>query len=184
MTDGMLLAIAFAIGWLPTFVYRAEAMQDALPFYSPAERRWVKLAPIVLALHTTLASFVLSRTDPPPWRAAVAVAVFLVGVGFWFWARIQIGPLRVTRLPDEPPHALRRDGPFGIVRNPLYFGYLTFAAAPLIAAALPLLLLTWLVCFAALAVRADQEERRLHQQLGEAYAAYCRDVKRLVPFVW
>ena len=33
-------------------------------------------------------------------------------------------------------------------------------------------------------IRAEQEERRLHAQLGPAYADYCRTVKRLIPFVW
>ena len=39
-------------------------------------------------------------------------------------------------------------------------------------------------CCVALIVRAAQEERRLHAQLGSVYAEYCRSVKRLIPFVW
>lgn len=182
---GIALAVAFGLGWIPLFVFRAEAMQDALPYYSGGERRWVQLTPLVIAAHVTFACLVVSVTEPlPPARVLLGVAVFIAGAAFWFWGRRQIGPLRRTRLPDEPPGALRRDGAFGLVRNPLYFGYLVAAAAPVIVAAAPLPALTWLACFTVLAVRAAQEEARLHDQLGPAYAAYCRDVKRLIPFVW
>jgi protein-S-isoprenylcysteine O-methyltransferase Ste14 len=184
MSVGLLLAFGFALGWIPLYVYRTEAMRDAFPYYSAAERRWIWLSPTLVALHMTLACILVSFTDPPPGRTAIAIAVFAAGIIFWFRARAQIGPLRSTRLPDEPPRELRRDGPFGLVRNPLYLGYLVVAAAPVIVAAQPILLLSYAACFAALAARTAHDERRLHRQLGEHYAAYCRDVKRLIPFVW
>jgi protein-S-isoprenylcysteine O-methyltransferase Ste14 len=144
----------------------------------------VTLTPAIVGAHATLGCILVSLSDPPPWRAACGAALFGAGVAFWFRARVQIGPLRVTRLPVEAPATLRRDGPFGLVRNPLFFGYLVVAVAPVLVAAQPILLLTFAACFAALAIRAEQEERRLHAQLGAAYGVYCRNVKRLIPFVW
>lgn len=184
MIDGVFLALSYGLGWIPLFVYRAEAMTDALPHYSSAERRWVRLSPAIVAVHVTLACLLLSFASWPTGRAIAAVALFAAALGFWFWARAQIGPLRTTRLPDDRPLELRRDGPFGLVRNPLYLGYLVAAAAPLIVTQRPILLVTFAACFAALAVRAEQEERRLHVQLGAEYADYCQQVKRLIPFVW
>jgi len=184
VTLGLGLALVFAVGWIPLWVFRAEAMSDALPYYSPAERRSVGSAAAILAAHTSLACIVLSVSSPPRWRAALGVVLFAAAIGFWMWARAQIGPLRVTRLPDQPPPALRRDGPFGVVRNPLYLGYLMAAAAPALTAGRALLAVSFAACFAVLAIRAAQEERRLHAQLGPAYAEYCRSVKRLIPFVW
>jgi protein-S-isoprenylcysteine O-methyltransferase Ste14 len=179
------LSALFALGWLPLFVFRAESLNDALPHYSGSERRWVTLAPAIIATHATLAAIAVSMTAPLPWwRAAVGVMVFAAGIAFWFWGRHQIGPLGRTRLPDEPPPELRRDGAFGLVRNPLYFGYLIAAAAPVLVSAQPVFVATWIACFAALGIRATQEERRLHAQLGPVYADYCRRVKRLIPFVW
>jgi protein-S-isoprenylcysteine O-methyltransferase Ste14 len=70
------------------------------------------------------------------------------------------------------------------VRHPLYFGVLVVSAAPAVAAGRLFLLCTYLMCVVAIVVRALQEERRLHAQLGSEYASYCRDVKRLVPFLW
>ena len=181
----VVLGVAFGLGWIPLFVFRAEAMQQALPYYTAGERRWVRATPVIVATHVTIACLATSATTPLPfWRVALGVALFLAGVAFWFWGRLQIGPLRDTRLPDQAPGALRRTGAFGLVRNPLYFGYLIAAAAPAIVAARPFLAATWLACLAVFAVRAEQEERRLHVQLGQAYADYCRDVKRLIPYVW
>lgn len=181
---GPVLAVVFGLGWIPLYIFRAESIPQALAQYAGAERRWVMLTPAVVGVHATLACMLVSFSHPPPWRAACGMAVFVAGVAFWFRARAQIGPLRVTRLPDQAPTALRRDGAFGLVRNPLFFGYLVVAAAPLLVAARPILLLTFAACFVALAVRAEQEERRLHAQLGPLYDDYCRVVKRLIPFVW
>lgn len=181
----VLLGAAFGLGWLPAFVFRAEALREALPLYSAAEQRSATLTPLILALHVSLACALVSFTNPlPPRRAAVGIVLFALGFGFWLWGRLQISPLRQKRLPDQPPLHLRRDGAFGLVRNPLYFAYLLMAAAPVLVSAQPLAVFTWLAAFAALAVRAEQEERRLHAQVGPAYADYCRRVKRLIPFVW
>jgi protein-S-isoprenylcysteine O-methyltransferase Ste14 len=184
MTGALVLASAFALGWVPLYLYRAEAMWEALAYYSATERRWVMLTPAILAAHVTAACILVSVSDPPIWRAGVGAAVFLVGIAFWFRARAQIGPLRVTRLPVDAPTTLRRDGAFAFVRNPLFFGYLLAAAGPALVAARPVLLLTFAACFLALTVRAEQEERRLRTQLGAAYVDYCGEVKRLIPFVW
>jgi protein-S-isoprenylcysteine O-methyltransferase Ste14 len=179
------LSAFFGLGWIPLFAFRAEALQDALPYYAGRERFWVRTAPLIVGAHVALSCALVSFVAPlPPLRTALAIALYLGAVAFWFRARAQIGPLGRRPLPDEAPPALRRDGPFGLVRNPLYLAYLLAAAAPAIVAGRAVLLLTWLAAFAALAIRAAQEEHRLHVQLGAAYAAYSRDVKRLIPFLW
>ena len=114
----------------------------------------------------------------------LGLTLFAAAVAFWFWGRMMIGPLRVRRLPDEPPLRLQQHGAFGVVRHPLYFGYLLAAAAPLAVVPRPLFVLTFALCGVALMVRAVQEERRLRAQVGAPYDAYCRAVKRLIPFVW
>jgi protein-S-isoprenylcysteine O-methyltransferase Ste14 len=181
----IVLGVVFGVGWLLIFAFRAEVMRAALPYYSPAERFWVRAAPLILALHVTVAcSFVSLLPTVPRLRGAVGIALYVAALLFWLRARAQIGPLHRRPLPDDVPPTLRRDGPFGLVRNPLYLAYLVAGAAPAIVAARPVLALTWMMAFAALAIRAAQEERRLHAQLGPAYAAYCREVKSLIPFVW
>lgn len=185
MTRRLALGLLFALGWLPLYVLRVESFADALLIYSREERRWVWLTPALITLHMSASCVTISFTPAiPAWRAVLSVVVFAGGIAFWVWGRVQIGPVRVRRLPDEPPLQLRRDGAFGIVRHPLYCGYLIAAAAPLLVATRALLGVTFALCAIALATRATQEERRLHAQLGATYEQYCREVKRLVPFVW
>lgn len=185
MSLGIALGLAFGLGWIPLFVCRAEALTEALPSYTPTERRWVTLTPALLALHMVSVCVATSLTAHVTCAAAAAgVALFGSAIAFWFWGRLMIGPLRVRRLPTEPPLRLQRSGAFGIVRHPLYFGYLLGAAAPLIVVPRPLFLLTFALATAALVVRALQEERRLRAQIGAPYDDYCREVRRLIPFVW
>jgi len=185
MSRGVLLAVIFALGWLPLRVFRAEAVREALPFYDRGERRWVRASIALLTIHISAACLTLTLQPPPPLsRSLLGIAVFAAGIGFWLWGRAEIGPLRVTRLPEEPPRRLRRDGAFGLVRHPLYFGVLVAASAPVVTAGCAALACTFALAAAAVAVRSTQEERRLRTQLGLEYDAYCREVKRLIPFVW
>jgi protein-S-isoprenylcysteine O-methyltransferase Ste14 len=185
MSPGVGLGVFFGLGWAVFYVFRPEGIRAAFPFYTPAERLWVQFAPAILSLHVTAACISITRTTViSPLPGVLAVATFVMAIGFWFWGRTMIGPLRVRRLPQQPPLRFRCDGAFGIVRHPLYFGYLLAASAPLLVVCRVFLLVTLALSFSALAVRAVQEERHLRAQIGPRYAAYCRDVKRLIPFVW
>ena len=185
MNRGVWLACVFALGWLPLHVFRAESVVAALPHYERWERVWVYVTMVLLSAHVTVACVCLAAMPTVSCgRAAVALALFAAAVGFWLWGRAQIGPLRVTRLPEEPPVRLRRDGAFGLVRHPLYFAMLVLTGARVVASGRVLPALSWALCAAVIAVRAQQEERRLRAQLGAVYDTYCRDVKRLIPFVW
>jgi len=185
MNTGQALAILYTAGVAVLFFLRAEALESALPYYTGRERFAVIATPIVVSGHMALACYLLSLRAAVSTAVVVAsVAIFFGGFLFWVWARHTIGPVRAPRLPDEAPLRLRRDGPFGVVRNPLYLGLLVMMAAPLVVVPRPLLVGTWLLSAGALAGRAAQDERRLHAQLGTAYAEYCREVARLIPFVW
>ena len=185
MNTGAALAVFFTLGWVLLYVCRAESVPAALPFYSRSERPWVVLTSTILTGHATAACLMVTWTPVIPLAsAALAVVAFVAAIAFWLWARVEIGGLQVRCLPNQPPQRFRRDGAFGIVRHPLYLGHLLAAGAPLLVACRAFLLGTLTLSFVMLAVRAVQEERRLHAQLGPTYEMYCRDVKRLIPFVW
>ena len=185
MNRGVLLAFIFALGWLPLHLFRAETVTEALPFYDRSERRWVWTSIMLLTAHISAACLTLTLRPPPPaGRCALGVAVFAAGIGFWLWGRTFIGPLGEPRLPEQPPRELRRDGAFGLVRHPLYLGVLVAASAPVAATGYIVLVATFALAATAIVARALQEERRLRAQLGPEYERYCREVKRLIPFVW
>jgi protein-S-isoprenylcysteine O-methyltransferase Ste14 len=185
MSLGIALGLVFGLSWIPLFVFRAESVTEALPSYTPSERLWVTLTPAALTLHMMSVCVAMSLTADITWAGAGAgVVLFGSAIAFWFWGRLLIGPLRVRRLPTDPPLRLQRRGAFGVVRHPLYLGYLLAAAAPLAVVPHPLFVLTFALSSVGLIVRAVQEERRLRAQVGAPYDDYCRDVKRLIPFVW
>ena len=184
MTLGVLLAIVFMIGWLPPYLWRTEPMVQALPAYDSGERYSTLATAIALTVHMAIGCIMLTLHHVPLLRGLIALAIFGFGIGFWYWGRTLIGPLQVRRMPDELPPAFLTSGAFGIVRHPLYFSYLTAAAAPVVATLSPWLVLSYTVCAVMLGARAITEEKRLRTQLGAQYDDYSRKVKRLVPFVW
>jgi protein-S-isoprenylcysteine O-methyltransferase Ste14 len=184
MTNGFWLAMGFALGWIPLFCFRTESYLEVRRSYQGAERLWTTLAPAFIGIHCTVSCFALSFVEITPWRLITSAAVFAFALAFWFWGRPMISPLTTRVHPDNPPLEFHRDGAFGVVRHPLFFSYLVASTAPLIAVPYLSLFTTYVLCVVALIIRARQEERRLHAQLGPAYERYCRQVARLIPFVW
>ena len=182
---GKALVLLFTIGWLPVFLLRAETWHVALPVYERGERFWIVVTPVIIAAHFTLGCLAArAELSMPMWRAVVSAAVFVAGIFVWLWGRSEIGPLRVRRLPSDAPLAFRRDGAFAMVRHPMYFGHVLASLAPVVATPRLTLLSTFAACAFAVSMIAIQEERRLYTQLGPVYAQYCREVKRLIPFIW
>lgn len=185
MTGAMVLAILMALGLIPLFVFRTEPVTRALEVVTPKERLSWRLAVAALTVHMTLCCLLIANTvrvtDP---STIAGVAAFAGGMVFWLWGRVAIGPLRDRRTPDQPPLEFRHDGPFGLVRNPLYFGLLLACAGLCLAASHISAWMTFVPCVYVLDLRARHEEERMLAQVGASYAAYQRAVKRLIPFVW
>jgi protein-S-isoprenylcysteine O-methyltransferase Ste14 len=186
MTVGAILAVVYTIGWIPLYWIRAESLQAALIQYGQNEGIAAVSTSVAVSVHVTLSCLTLCFTNEPIplWSAGLMILIYGAGLAYWVAARRLIAPLDVRRLPEEAPVELCRHGAFGLVRNPLYFGILICISAPLAAVPRLYLAATFIICFAALALRALQDEARMLAQLGEPYEDYCRNVKRLIPFVW
>lgn len=85
------------------------------------------------------------------------------------------------RAPASAPQPLTR-GPYALVRHPLYGGLLLAMLGSALAQS-SLWLLPLLVYLPAFIRSARREEQQLLQQFPEAYAAYRRRTKMLLPFV-
>jgi protein-S-isoprenylcysteine O-methyltransferase Ste14 len=104
---------------------------------------------------------------------ALAGAVFaLLGIG-------QFVSLGVNPLPTRPAARMVRGGVYRVSRNPMYVGLVAvLAGSGLAAGSLPVLIsaLPLFLCLDIYAIR--REERYLERSFGEAYLAYCQDVRR------
>ena len=93
--------------------------------------------------------------------------------------RLHAGSRGMERLPDR----IIRSGPYGYTRNPMYLGHLIFMLGLGLVTRSKL---AWLILLANVPwfhMRVLEDEERLREHFGEEYEAYCRDVKRWVPFV-
>jgi protein-S-isoprenylcysteine O-methyltransferase Ste14 len=113
---------------------------------------------------------------------AIGVALAAAGIAATFGAQLSMGASWRVGVDPAEHTALVTDGPFGIVRNPIYsamlstvFGLLLMVPSPLAVAGFALLLLG-----IELQVRLV-EEPYLLQVHGDAYARYAARVGRFVP---
>lgn len=113
------------------------------------------------------------------------LALDLAGIGFAIWARLALGAnwSGIVATTKEG-HELVQTGPYAIVRHPIYAGILL----AMIGTALTLGTLAGyigLLCgFVAIMIRVNVEESLMSRQFNEAYEAYRRRTKKLVPFLW
>jgi len=119
------------------------------------------------------------------WLQAFGAIAIAVGMYITFLTmRANTFASPVVKIQAARGHRVVSDGPYAIVRHPMYGGSL------LLVAGIPLLLGSWwglamaLVIVLLLAVRAVMEERTLMAELP-GYADYAARVRyRLVPFIW
>ena len=115
-------------------------------------------------------------------RAAIGLVLFVLGLGFAVWARVHIGRNWGTPMTQKNEPELVTSGPYRVVRHPIYSGILLGGAATAVA-----LGWSWLAPTLLAAVyfvySAAVEERFLTEQFPDAYPAYRRSTKMLVPFV-
>jgi protein-S-isoprenylcysteine O-methyltransferase Ste14 len=108
---------------------------------------------------------------PPRWLGVLSVVVLVVGVLNWAWCVY----LLLTRVPRGE---LITNGPYAVVKHPLYTG-----VALLVLPWLGFLLDTWLgaaigiVLYVASRIFGKAEEVELAQTLGGGWDAYTADVK-------
>ncbi|MEM9214326.1 MAG: isoprenylcysteine carboxylmethyltransferase family protein [Cyanobacteria bacterium P01_F01_bin.150] len=89
------------------------------------------------------------------------------------------------RLTIKVDHQLVTDGIYGSIRHPIYTSYillfLGFCTMVQSLWGLGLLLATCIVWFGN---RIAIEEKMLEEEFGEAYQSYCKQTKRLFPYVY
>jgi protein-S-isoprenylcysteine O-methyltransferase Ste14 len=121
----------------------------------------------------------------PVWaQAAGAVAILISQYVFWLVFRANSYAAPVVKIQRERGHAIVTNGPYAIVRHPMYAGAILYLLGT------PLLLGSWYgvglapVFIVGFGVRAVLEERTLAAQFSD-YADYAARVRyRLVPLVW
>ena len=120
---------------------------------------------------------------PSPMRQIAGTAFVALGVAFAIWSRSVLGSnwSRVARISEG--QRLVERGPYRIVRNPIYSGFLLAAFGVALASGSVAAFVGLLLVFAGLWRKARVEERLLAAEFGDEYSAYAKRVKSIIPFV-
>ena len=123
---------------------------------------------------------VIPRVDALAW---IGAGLCVGGVVFCIWARFTLGRNWSGVITFKGGHELITQGPYAIVRHPIYTGLLAMIVATAVVLGhlagiigLPLMIVS-------LWIKLRYEEKLMLQKFPEEYAAYQRRVKRLIPFL-
>lgn len=150
--------------------------------------RWSALVVMLASYAVSVVSIALFILRPPqPSLAWTIVGAFLIALGlaFRFSAVKTLDRFFTAKLQVVDDQRLITHGVFSIVRHPSYFGVVLILTAPMILYQQP-----WVfaVGFAGLLwayrYRIHQEESILFTKFGEAYEAYRKQVKMIVPWIY
>ena len=185
MTDMRAVELLFAIGWAAFWLYwLLSAFTAKRSKVAWSHELLIRLAIVVCAI-VLLRLGVLRGGDlsTDPVRAACGLVLFVLGLGFALWARVNIGRNWGGPMSRKDDTELVTGGPYRLVRHPIYGGILVAGIGTAIA-----LNWAWLAAVALFGAyfvySAVVEERHLSGVFPESYLSYQRSTKMFVPFIF
>jgi protein-S-isoprenylcysteine O-methyltransferase Ste14 len=175
----------FVFGWAAFWLYWLVAAFSMKLGRVPWSRDLAVRATIfvIVILLFRSGAFRSHGLNTDPWRAGFGIVLFALGLGFAIWARMHIGRNWGTPMTQKENPELVTNGPYRLVRHPIYSGILVAGVGT--ATALNWL---WLAAVSLAGIyfvySATVEERFLTEQFPDTYPAYRRSTKMLVPFVF
>lgn len=116
--------------------------------------------------------------------AIAGIALTALGCLFAIWARLALGRNWSGRATVKAGHELVTTGPYSIARHPIYTGLLLASVGTALAIGEARCLLGLTLIFLGFATKMAQEERLMRETFPQAYPAYRRRVKALIPGVF
>ena len=179
------IEFVFAIGWALFWVYWLVAAftmkRERVPWSRELRIRALIIVVVLVLFRLGVLRGATLNTDP--WRAGLGLFLFVLGLGFAVWARVNIGRNWGTPMSQKAEPELVTSGPYRLTRHPIYSGILLGTIGTSVA-----LSWFWLIATALAGVyfiyAATVEERYLAGQFPDTYPAYKRSTKMLVPYVF
>jgi protein-S-isoprenylcysteine O-methyltransferase Ste14 len=122
-----------------------------------------------------------SSVPLPAWLRWSGVGVYAIGVALLTWTLRRLGTNLTDTVVTRRAHTLVTQGPYRWVRHPFYDAMALLIVAIALIAANWFVLVTGVVVFLLLAVRAQTEEAHLFARFGDAYRTYSESTGRFVP---
>jgi len=113
----------------------------------------------------------------------IGLVITAAGCAFAIWARLMLGRNWSGRVTIKQDHRLVREGPYAIVRHPIYTGGLLGLAGTALAFGEWRCILGVALVFIGWYTKSRREESFMVAQFGDEYLRYRRDVRALIPFL-
>ena len=120
---------------------------------------------------------------PSPLVEWAGFALTVAGCAVAVWARLLLGGNWSASVTVKRDHRLIREGPYTIVRHPIYSGFLLALLGTALALDELCGLIGLALAFTGWRMKSRLEENFMVAQFGADYVAYEREVKALIPFV-
>jgi protein-S-isoprenylcysteine O-methyltransferase Ste14 len=185
----LLYRFLFPLMWLSWagFWWRASYGAKRVDRRESLDSRLLHVLPLLLASCLLVAnrlpgSFLNERLFPwAPWSFWAATFITATGLLFTVWARVYLGRNWSGTVTIKRDHELIVNGPYDIVRHPIYTGLLVALIGTAMARGEWRGLLAVLLAWAALWRKLRLEEQWMAECFGHQYEVYCRRVPALVP---
>src|SRR5438094_5875888 len=115
--------------------------------------------------------------------AWTGVVLCVAGFAFCIWARFTLGRNWSGVVTLKGGHELITNGPYALVRHPIYTGLLTMFVATVIVQGHVAGLIAVPFVLVSFWIKLRHEEKLMLQKFPNQYAAYQGRVKRLIPFI-
>jgi protein-S-isoprenylcysteine O-methyltransferase Ste14 len=189
-----LLGVNFVAGMIALYVIPDELLQERSKGPLQKGQPTVDKVILIAFLVAFTAAVMLIPLDVFRWHlltspglVVACVGLALFAAGWWILARALVENAYaavVVRMQKEREHHVVDTGPYGVVRHPMYSGFLPLLAGMALWLGSYAAAVFAIVPLALLAVRILFEEQFLRRELA-GYEEYMRRTRfRLVPFVW
>jgi protein-S-isoprenylcysteine O-methyltransferase Ste14 len=119
-----------------------------------------------------------------PSFTVLAAVLFAGGLALQYTAMRTLGKAFRIGIDPEQRDALVRDGPYRLIRHPIYAAFIAYYVAAWLLQPNLLFAIVAPVAVLRIVYQASREERALLDRYGAEYAAYARTTSRFIPFVW
>lgn len=179
---------AIWLGWL-AYWWVASYGVKAVVRREPVASRLLHIVPLTLAailctMQRAPSGMLAERFVPlAAWPFWLGALITICGLAFSVWARVYLGTNWSGTVTIKQDHELVTNGPYAIVRHPIYTGLLLGFLGTALALGDWRGILAFVLAAGALWRKLKFEESWMREQFGEAYRAYAGRVAALVPFI-
>jgi protein-S-isoprenylcysteine O-methyltransferase Ste14 len=177
----LVFAAVWAAFWLYWLVAAFSMKRGRVPWSRELGIRAVIV--VIVLLLARFGAFQHQARNTNVWLDGLGLVLLALGLSFAIWARLNIGRNWGTPMTQKEEPELVTGGPYHLVRHPIYSGILVAGIGTAVA-------LSWFWLIAVVLAgfyfgySATVEERYLTERFPDAYPAYKRSTKMLVPFLF